>query len=270
MVMGAQDLTLYSMISAYSLLIIPVSIIFYWKIKKVKETLLSVLRMTIQLGLVGIYLKYIFELNNIWINIAWLMVMVLVSTFSIMNSNKLNKRVFIVPFFFTLSLPLLINSMIFNGLVVRIDDIFNAKYLIPISGMLLGNTMRANIIASNNFIKYFQAKQNEYFFTLSLGASKNEALLPILKLSFSQAIKPTLASIATIGLVSLPGMMTGQILGGSIPLTAIKYQIAIMIAIYSTMSLSIFLILNILSKIGFDKFGLLRKDIFTQKNKKVL
>ncbi len=262
--MGALDLNIYSMISAYLLLLLPISIMLYMKINLLKDMIISVSRMTIQLGLVGVYLKYIFELDNLWINMAWLFIMVMVSAFSISNSNKLNKKIIILPLLFSLAIPLVVNILIFNKFIVRIDNVFNAKYLIPISGMLLGNTMRANIIASNSFLKYFQAKKDEYFFTISLGASRSEALEPIIKQSFIQAVKPTLASIATIGLVSLPGMMTGQILGGSIPLTAIKYQIAIMIAIFSTMSSSIFLILNILKRIAFDKFSVLKYNIINK------
>lgn len=145
---------------------------------------------------------------------------------------------------------------------MNISDIFNAKYLIPISGMLLGNSLKGNIIATNTFFDYFKNREKEYFFTLSLGASRQEALKPIVRESIKRGLRPTLASIATIGLVSLPGMMTGQILGGSVPMTAIKYQIAIMIAIFSTMAISIFLVILLLKKVSFNKFDVLKKYIF--------
>lgn len=260
--MGANDLNLYSMFFAYLLLLLPLGILFYMKVKLVKETLLSVLRMSIQLGLVGLYLKYIFEWDNLWLNIAWLMVMIIVSTWSIINSNGVCKRVFFLPILGALAISLFFNVGYFNFFVVRITDIFNAKYLIPISGMLLGNSLKGNIIATNTFFDYFKNREREYFFTLSLGASREEALKPIVKESLKRSLKPTLASIATIGLVSLPGMMTGQILGGSVPMTAIKYQIAIMIAIFSTMAISIFLVILFLKKVSFTKYDVMKKNIF--------
>ncbi len=260
--MGAKDLSLYSMLFAYLLLLVPVGILYAMKVKLVKESFFSVLRMSIQLGLVGVYLKYIFEWDNVWLNIAWLLVMIIVSTFSIIDSNGVCKRVFFLPIVGALAISLFFNISYFNYLIVNISDIFNAKYLIPISGMLLGNSLKGNIIATNTFFDYFRNREKEYFFTLSLGASRQEALKPIVRESMKRSLKPTLASIATIGLVSLPGMMTGQILGGSVPMTAIKYQIAVMIAIFSTMAISIFLVILFLKKVSFNKFDVLKKYIF--------
>lgn len=260
--MGAEDLSFYSMLFAYLLLIVPVGILYFLKVKLVKESLISVLRMSIQLGLVGVYLKYIFEWDNTWLNIAWLLVMIVVSTFSIINSNGICKRLFFLPILGALAISLFFNVSYFNFFIVRISDIFNAKYLIPVSGMLLGNSLKGNIIATNTFLDYFKTREREYFFTLSLGASREEALKPIVRESMKRSLRPTLASIATIGLVSLPGMMTGQILGGSVPMTAIKYQIAIMIAIFSTMAISIFLVILFLKRISFNKFDVMKKNIF--------
>jgi putative ABC transport system permease protein len=260
--MGARDLNLTSMAFAYLLLLLPLAIIYYMKIKLVKETLLSVVRMSLQLGLVGIYLKYIFKWDNLWLNLAWLFLMILVSTFSIIKSNSVCKRLFFLPIMGALAISLFLNIAYFNYFIVNISDIFNAKYLIPISGMLLGNSLKGNIIATNTFFDYFKNREKEYFFTLSLGASRQEALRPVVRESIKRSLRPTLASIATIGLVSLPGMMTGQILGGSVPMTAIKYQIAIMIAIFSTMAFSIFLVILFLKKVSFNKFDVLKKYIF--------
>ena len=260
--MGANDLNLTSMLFAYLLLLVPLGILYFMKIKLIKESIIGVIRMSIQLGLVGVYLKYIFEWDNLWLNIAWLIVMIIVSTFSIISSNGVCKRLFFLPIVGALAVSLFLNIAYFNYFIVNISDIFNAKYLIPISGMLLGNSLKGNIIATNTFFDYFKNRQSEYFFTLSLGASRQEALKPIIRESMKRSLRPTLASIATIGLVSLPGMMTGQILGGSVPMTAIKYQIAIMIAIFSTMAISIFLVILLLNKVSFNKFDVMKKYIF--------
>ena len=88
---------------------------------------------------------------------------------------------------------------------------------------------------------------------MALGATKFEASLPYFKEAVLVSINPTIASMATIGLVSLPGMMTGQILGGSIPVDAIRYQIAIMIAIFVTKYFNIFLAIFLTSIRMFDK-----------------
>jgi len=79
------------------------------------------------------------------------------------------------------------------------------------------------------------------------------------------ALKPTLGNISTVGIVFLPGMMTGQILAGISPITAIKYQIVLMIAIYSSTAVSVTLAIKLLSRTAFDEYGILRKELLHTK-----
>jgi putative ABC transport system permease protein len=97
---------------------------------------------------------------------------------------------------------------------------------------------------------------------LSLGATRTEAVMPFLRQAYKASIAPQIGGLATIGLVSLPGMMTGQILGGSSPAVAIKYQIMIMIAIFLTVNLSVLLSLLLSSAHAFDNFDRLKEDIY--------
>lgn len=106
---------------------------------------------------------------------------------------------------------------------------------------------------------------NFTFYKLSLGATRFEAVRDFAKRSFVSAMNPTIASMATMGIVSLPGMMTGQILGGSVPLVAIKYQIAIMIAILASTVLSISLSIFFTVGKSFDKYGVMQKSVFAEK-----
>ena len=115
---------------------------------------------------------------------------------------------FLIPLFFAFIVPNVVVLLFFNTFVVRLDNIFNAQYMIPIAGMLLGNSLSGNIICINNFYRAIKENQNEYFYALSLSGSKIEALTPYFKNALSASVNPTIASIETIGLVSLPGMMT--------------------------------------------------------------
>ncbi|MBW2278381.1 MAG: ABC transporter permease, partial [Deltaproteobacteria bacterium] len=95
-----------------------------------------------------------------------------------------------------------------------------------------------------------------------MGASVREAAAPYISTAYRVGLAPWLASMATIGLVFLPGMMTGQILGGSPPLTAISYQIAIIIAIHVATELASMLAIRFSMRKGFDELGFLRLEIF--------
>lgn len=246
--------------------ILPILMILYkLKIKLVGNALLSIGRMVLQLSLVGIYLQYIFKWNNPFINLAYLLIMIFTATISIGRSAEIRIKRFFPIICLTVGVPLIIILLFFSTALIGLKNPLEAKYMIPLSGMLLGNTLKGNIVSLNTFFKTFRSNEEEYLYSLGLGASKYEALAPYIRDGISASIAPTIASLATMGIVSLPGMMTGQILGGSLPLTAIKYQIAIMLAIFSCNFFSSFMTLHITSKVFFDDYHILDKSIFTNK-----
>jgi len=124
----------------------------------------------------------------------------------------------------------------------------DAALLIPIGGMLLGNSLRGNVVVLERFFRQMRDNRAEYELRLLYGASRNEALLPFMQIALRAGITPQIASMATLGIVSLPGMMTGQLLGGSTPMTAIQYQIAIMIGIFAIDMISTALLLEVLAR----------------------
>lgn len=258
---GVIDIPFWRMSFVYILALIPFSIMLLNGVKLLKDGIISIVRMSMQLGLVGLYLGVIFELNNFWLNVLWILVMAVVCSSNIINSNKLKYKYFIAPILSAVSISVIINMLYFNYFIVHVDQLFNAKYLIPISGMLLGNTLKGSIVVTNSFFDYFVNNEKEYLFTLSLTACKQETVKPVIRKSLTNALKLNVSGMATIGLVALPGMMTGQILGGSSPMIAVKYQCAIMVTIFSTVSLAIYLILLFYSKVSFNEYGVLRDDI---------
>ncbi len=258
---GAQDLSIFSMAACAVLLIIPFIIIRKFKLGIEKGLLISTVRMVVQLLLVGLFLQYLFIYNNGFINLLWFLVMITVASFSVINHSKLNRKEFLLPVLFSFMVANLFVVLYFNFFIVRINSIFDAKYIIAIGGMLLGNSLRANVVGLGDFYHSLKKEENLYLYNLSLGATQFEAMLPFIKRSFISALNPTIANMATMGIVSLPGMMTGQILGGSIPLVAIKYQIAIMIAILASTVLSISVGILFTTRKTFNKNGILKPNM---------
>lgn len=263
--MGAQDLTILSIASLFVFLI-PVLYInrrLKLTINKTIET--SIFRMCVQLSFVGVYLEFLFKYNSPILNIIYLLIMISIACQSILKASNLKVLKFFIPVFFSLLIPFTIILFFFNAVVARIDNLFEAKYMIPIGGMLLGNCLRSIIIGLNNFYSGIKKDEKVYIYSLSLFYSRIPALKPYFKESIIASITPTIASMATIGLVSLPGMMTGQILGGSIPIVAIKYQIAIMLCIFYTEYFSTILSVLFSLKVGFNELDVLNQDIFISK-----
>ncbi len=260
--MKTIDIDIMSLAIVYSLLILPVIIFIFYRIRLIKTTVIAMIRMTVQLALVGLYLKYLFDINNLWLNILWIGIMIIVANFNILNNVGLNKKMF---FFLTLTgivLSTVFTASIFVFLAVRPQPFYDARYLIPISGMILGNCLRGNIISLERFYSTIKKNEKEYNTYLQLGATLHEACNPYFRQALIAAIGPSLSTMATIGIVSLPGMMTGQILGGSSPTVAIKYQIAVMIAIICSTTLSAFLNIILSIHSAFNEYHVLKPDVF--------
>jgi putative ABC transport system permease protein len=262
--MSAQ-LNLYSLLSMYALLMLPVALLIYLQLGIVRSTLVSVFRMSLQLLLVGLYLKYIFDLNSLSVTLLWVAVMLVVANFSILNKAGLKWRLLFWRSLAGLAVSTLLVSGWFILVAIRPDPLFDARYVVPITGMVLGNCLRGNVVSLERFYNGIRRSENEYLTHLMLGASLREAIGPYLRDAVRAAVNPAVATMATMGIVSLPGMMTGQILGGAMPLTAIKYQISIMICIF-TASVAAALINIMLSlPVAFDDHQRLQVTVFNPK-----
>jgi putative ABC transport system permease protein len=234
------------------------------RLKLVTSLLFAVLRMGVQLLLIGFFLRYLFEFNIIWLNILWFLVMVAVATVTIIRRSKLNVKLLLWPASLSLSIAGFLVLLYFNAFVIELDQLFEAKYFVAIGGMLLGNSLRGNIIGLTNFYSSLKRNENRYLFMLSTGATQFEAVTPYFKQSVRDALSPIIATMATMGIVFLPGMMTGQIIGGSSPLTAVKYQIAIMIAIFTAVTISVMITILLTLRFSFYENGTLKKQVFRE------
>jgi len=153
----------------------------------------SIVRMCVQLGFVGVYLEFLFRFNSPVLNTIYRLIMISIACQSILRSSNLKVKKFFIPVFFSLLIPFVIMLFFFNTVVVRIDNLFEAKYLIPVGGMLLGNCLRSIIIGLNNFYSGIKKDEKVYLYSISLMGSRITALTPYFKESFLAAITPTIA-----------------------------------------------------------------------------
>ncbi|OGI09672.1 MAG: ABC transporter ATP-binding protein [Candidatus Margulisbacteria bacterium GWF2_35_9] len=260
--MGVKDISVLGFFYCSLLLLIPMVIDVVFKLRLFSSIAISIVRMSVQLVFAGLFLTVLFKLDNLLFSLLWVLIMILVATVNVINTSDLKLIKFFWPTMISFIFSTLFIVLYFNGLVVGLDNVFVSKYLIIISGMIMGNSLKNNIVGLSTFYKSVQRNENRYLYSLSCGTTLWEALSPFIKESLLLAFKPTIATMATMGIIALPGMMTGQILGGSDPLVAIKYQIAIMIAIFvaTVLSLSFTIILTI--RKSFNAYGILNKEIF--------
>ncbi len=135
-------------------------------------------------------------------------------------------------------------------LVIHIEPWYEPRYFIPIAGMIIGNSMTGVSLGTERLIGEMKTKKELIEGALMLGATPKDAVLETIKDTFTSAIMPTINSMVGMGIIFLPGMMTGQILSGVSPMIAIEYQIAIMLGIVGSVSITVF----ILTRLGYLTF----------------
>lgn len=260
--MDTVDISQPKMALLYGIAILPWLLLWAGGLRLSRDLWLSIARMSVQLALVGLYLKYLFAINDPWLNVLWIAVMLIVADFTILRRAGLRVRYFFLSTLAAVAAGTLFSVAYLLLLVIRPEPLYDARYLVPLTGMILGNCLQGNVIGLERFYSSIRKNENEYLTYLLLGASRREAVRPYFRQALSASVSPTLASMATLGLVSLPGMMTGQILGGSEPWVAVKYQVAIMLCIFASMTLAGVLNLVLSLRFAFNELDVLREEIF--------
>ncbi len=249
---GIVKLNILQFSLIYVLLLVVLAIMKKSKINETKLLVTASIRMTIQLVLAGLILTYIFENPHPVFVVIYIAAMVIFSIRRALSKHKnLNKN-------FKIAVSL---SLAFSGISVLVyfiyivvgQSVFNPQYTIPIAGMIIGNSMTGVNLALKTFNDTIKSQRPKIDALLNLGATPKKILLPYVNNAVETALLPTLNSMLGMGIVALPGMMTGQILSGTLPTTAIMYQIAIMIAICASVCLTVFCSLNFGYKTLYNK-----------------
>lgn len=257
--MGTIDISYISLLVGNLLLLIPIFYIWYYETKLLKAICIGAVRMVVQMLFIGVYLRYLFEWDNPVINSVWVFIMVYIASETALTRTRVKRRVLMMPLVIGFVVAGVLIGLYFLGIVLKLDNVFSAQYFIPIMGILLGNMLTVNVIAVGTFYSTLQREQNLYYFLLGNGASRSEALKPFVRQAIVKSFSPTIANMAVMGLVSLPGTMIGQILGGSSPHVAIKYQIMIVVITMSASMLSLMIAIQLSSKRAFDGYGRMKQ-----------
>jgi putative ABC transport system permease protein len=198
-----------------------------------RRLLIATLRTVVQLMLLGLVLKFLFVQSHPLLIGALALFMLVVAGYEVMARQQ---RRFLGGWGMgvgTLSMFISSFSVTFIALtvIIQAQPWYSVQYSIPLLGMLLGNTMSGIAIALDNLTRTAWQQQREIEGRLMLGHSGEQAIRTIRRDALRSGLIPIINAMAAAGVVSLPGMMTGQILAGSPPFEAAKYQILIMLLI---------------------------------------
>lgn len=198
-----------------------------------RRMLLSAARMVAQLLLVGLILKALFALSSPWVTLAVAVVMIAVAAGEV---HARQDRRLTGPWGFGVgALPMMAATLAVTGfaLVVQVgvDPWYDPRYAIPLVGIILGSVMNGVSLGLNGLLGGVSRDRAAIEAQLALGASRFVALRPHMRQSLRGGLIPVTNQMSAAGIITLPGMMTGQILAGMDPVEAVKYQILIMFLI---------------------------------------
>jgi len=251
-----MDISYISLLLSFVLLLYPLLIFSHLKLKLSKQLFSAFARMAIQLAIIGLWLQFVFKQMDLWLTLFWMLVMLINAVIILKGRLKFQTKILLPILVISLSTTSLLIMPWLLILVIKPNPLFSPMFAIPIYGMVLGNSMNSCALALERFESGLSDNWKAYYTRLSLGASLWEAALPPFKKAMQTSLMPQLLTIASIGVVSLPGMMTGQILGGASPMVAIKYQMMIMISIFCGVTLTDYLAIRLFLAKRFDRFHL--------------
>ncbi|HEY4543331.1 MAG TPA: iron export ABC transporter permease subunit FetB [Tissierellaceae bacterium] len=232
-----MQLTNKALILSSSLVMISIFFSYWQKLNLEKDIIIGTLRAIIQLFIVGYLLNYIFNLESYIFTTILLILMIYNASITSAKRVPTIKNIKIISF---VSIFIGTTVTLFVLLISK-AIIYTPNEIIPISGMIISNAMVALSLSFKNLYSNFQSNKKEVETKLSLGANKYQASKNFINDAIRTGMVPTIDSSKTLGIVSLPGMMSGLILAGVNPIEAVKYQILVTFMLIATTSISSFI-----------------------------
>lgn len=237
-------LTWSDVFASMVLIILTIILVRKWQIGLEKSLLIGTVRSFVQLTAMGYILTFFFKQHHWAFMVGLVSLMILIASFEGYRRQKEHR---IPHFLLILTGSLFITVFVVLGTILQfilhVEPWYYPYAMIPIAGMIIGNSLNSVTITINRFMGELHHREAEIEMQLSLGAPPRAAIQSSIKASVRAALTVNINSLMMVGLVQLPGVMTGQILSGVDPLIAVRYQIMIMYMWVSTATMADILVL---------------------------
>ena len=260
--MGAIPLSHVDLAVAASLVVVSGGISFALKLGLGKRLLIASVRTVAQLALIGYLLQWIFDIDNAALLFAVLGVMTALAGHAAVGRSSREFNGVMLQAIATLVITGLVTTFTVTGAIIGVDPWYEPQYVLPLMGMVLGNALTGISLCLDSLLEALDARRGEIEMLLSLGATRWEAARDYVGGAVKRGMIPILNSMTVVGIVSLPGMMTGQILEGADPLEAVKYQIVVMFMLCAATALgSIMIALQVFKRLFDEQHRLVEGQI---------
>jgi len=213
-----------------------------------RELLWGTVRTFGQLYLMGYLLRFLFAVDSMWLVLSVFSGMIGFAAWII--RGRVRERS--VSFFRSTLLSMLVSYMavtvVVTAVIVQVNPWYLPRYFIPLGGMVIGNSMNAVALSLERLFSELRTRRDQVEMMLSLGADYREATGSMFRSAVGAGMIPSINAMMGVGVVFVPGMMTGQILAGADPLLAVKYQIVVMLMLTSSTAMGSILVVSLVRK----------------------
>jgi len=236
-VSNALDLTLLDLVIAAALLLVAGGVSVALGLGLGRRLALAAVRTVVQLMLVGYVLAFVFGQGTLTAVAAMAAVMIVAAARAAVRRPSHTYRGAFGHAFVTMLLAGLVITTVVTAGIIGIRPWFEPRYFVPLLGMVLGNSLTGVALGLDALLSGVHDQRSRIELELALGATAWEAARPHVREAVRRGLIPIVNSMMVVGLVSIPGMMTGQILAGADPVAAVKYQIVVMFMVAAATSL---------------------------------
>ena len=213
-----------------------------------RDLLWGTVRAFAQLFLVGYVLDVVFALDRPLLVLAVFVFMVFWAAHAVRGRVRDPQVAVFAPTFLSMVISYLAVTILVTAVIVRVDPWWTPQYFIPLGGMIAGNSMNAISVCLERLLTGLRERRESIELALSLGATYREATADLLADAVRAGMIPSINALMTVGLVSLPGMMTGQILAGVTPVSAVKYQIVVMLMLVASTAIGAVVVASVVRR----------------------
>ena len=153
-----MNISIIGMLLTLLLVLVPLYFFHYFKVPLIRSTIISTVRMVVQMSLIGLYLEFLFSYNSWLVNVLWFVLMVLVASTTAVNRTRMRMRLMLMPIAVGLGVGAFVVCMYALFVVLRLYNPFDARYFIPVVGILLGNMLGVNVLSLST---YYHGLQRE-------------------------------------------------------------------------------------------------------------
>jgi putative ABC transport system permease protein len=209
-----------------------------YKLNLGRDLTIGTVRTFGQLLLMGYALKFIFQVQISWLTLG-VYVMMITAAARIVRGRVGEKSIpYILPMYFAMMISYFLVGYMVTGFIIAASPWWQPQYFLPLGGMIIGNSMNALALALERLFADLRARRDLVEMRLSLGANYREASEDIVRQAIKAGMIPSINSLMGVGIVFIPGMMTGQIVAGADPLAAVRYQIVVMLMLVASTTIS--------------------------------